>query len=125
MASYGVFLAACGFEYHGPKGHIGFAPRLEPADFRAAFTAAEGWGTFTQKREGHRQLCTIDMRYGQLRLNSIALAVGEKATVRQTLVNGRGTPFRQQGQRVTVELDAPTVIHADEKAEVELTWISS
>jgi len=28
MASYGVFLAACGFEYHGPHGHIGFAPRL-------------------------------------------------------------------------------------------------
>ena len=26
MASYGVFLAACGFEYHGPKGHLGFAP---------------------------------------------------------------------------------------------------
>ena len=30
MASYGVFLAACGFEYHGPRGHIGFAPRLVP-----------------------------------------------------------------------------------------------
>ena len=25
MASHGVFLAACGFEYHGPKGHLGFA----------------------------------------------------------------------------------------------------
>ncbi len=35
MASYGVFLAACGFEYHGPKGHLGFAPRLAPDDFRA------------------------------------------------------------------------------------------
>ena len=35
MASYGVFLAACGYEYHGPKGHLGFAPRLTPEDFRA------------------------------------------------------------------------------------------
>ena len=26
MASYGVFLAACGFEYHGPKGHLGLRP---------------------------------------------------------------------------------------------------
>ena len=46
MASYGVFLAACGYEYHGPKGHLAFAPRLTPEDFRAAFTAAEGWGRF-------------------------------------------------------------------------------
>lgn len=30
MASYGVFLAACGFEYHGPKGRIGFAPACRP-----------------------------------------------------------------------------------------------
>ena len=44
MASYGVFLAACGFEYHGPKGHFGFAPRLGPDDFRAAFTVGRGLG---------------------------------------------------------------------------------
>ena len=29
MASYGVYLAACGYEYHGPKGHLGFAPRVD------------------------------------------------------------------------------------------------
>ena len=47
---YGVFLAACSFEYHGPKGHLGFAPRLTPENFRAPFTTAEGWGTFDQSR---------------------------------------------------------------------------
>ena len=34
MASYGVFLAACGFEYHGPKGHLGFVPRLLDHEIR-------------------------------------------------------------------------------------------
>src|SRR6185369_11236940 len=49
MASYGIFLAAAGFEHHGPQGHIGFAPRVTPEDFRAAFTTAEGWGSYSQK----------------------------------------------------------------------------
>jgi uncharacterized protein (DUF608 family) len=73
MASYGVFLAACGFEYHGPRGHIGFAPRLTPENFRAPFTAAEGWGTFSQKRDGRTQQAKLDLCWGRLRLRSLAL----------------------------------------------------
>jgi non-lysosomal glucosylceramidase len=42
MASYGTYLAACGYEYDGPKKHLGFAPRLTPENFKAAFTSAEG-----------------------------------------------------------------------------------
>lgn len=48
-ASYSAFLAICGFEYNGPAGRIGFAPKLNPKDFKAAFTAAEGWGSYEQK----------------------------------------------------------------------------
>ena len=32
MASYGVFLAACGYEYHGPKRHLAFAPAAFAAE---------------------------------------------------------------------------------------------
>ena len=46
MSSYGCLVAACGFEYHGPKGVLGFAPKLSPENFRAPFTVAQGWGTF-------------------------------------------------------------------------------
>lgn len=49
-ASYSLFLAACGFSYNGPAGVIGFDPKIGPENFKAAFTAAEGWGTFEQKR---------------------------------------------------------------------------
>lgn len=74
LASYGVFLAACGFEYHGPRGHIGFAPRIGPERFRSAFTAAAGWGTYEQSIDGLRRLtATITVKHGRLRLRTIAL----------------------------------------------------
>ena len=78
MASYGVFLAACGYEYHGPKGHLGFSPRLTPENFKAPFTVAEGWGTFTQTQTDNSQTATIDLKYGKLRLNTLAFAAGSR-----------------------------------------------
>jgi uncharacterized protein (DUF608 family) len=103
MASWGVFTALSGFEYHGPKGHIGFAPRLTPENFRAAFTAAEGWGTFSQKRDGKTQSDRIEVRWGKLRVKTLALslpagataatvkltAAGKDVPVTQTLKDGR------------------------------------
>jgi non-lysosomal glucosylceramidase len=75
MASYGVFLAACGYEYDGPKAALALAPRLTPEDFKAAFTTAEGWGSFSQQAEGGRQKAEVEMKYGQLRLKTLALTL--------------------------------------------------
>jgi len=74
MASYGSFVSLCGYEHHGPNGHLGFAPRLTPHDFKAAFTAAEGWGTFAQKQDAGTLHANIALQYGKLRLNTLALA---------------------------------------------------
>jgi uncharacterized protein (DUF608 family) len=99
MASYGVYLAACGYEYHGPKGHLGFAPRLTPEDFRAAFTTAEGWGTFTQQREGGKQTETIELKLGQLQLSSLEFNVSQGARPTQVTVTAAG-------QSLTVAVEA-------------------
>jgi non-lysosomal glucosylceramidase len=73
-ASYSVFLAACGFEYDGPAGMIGFAPKIGPEDFRTPFTTADGWGTFTQKQtEGGKWSASLTLKYGKLVLNEIRL----------------------------------------------------
>ena len=124
MASYGVFLAACGWEYHGPSGHLGFAPRLAPENFRAAFTAAEGWGTIAQKRETTGQSATIAVRWGRLRLRSIALAAlpGVKAETVQVTLADRAIPARQtvdQG-RVLIALAEPLEIKVGQTVRVEL-----
>jgi non-lysosomal glucosylceramidase len=73
MASYGSFISACGFEYHGPKGYIAFAPKWNKENFKAAFTAAEGWGTYLQKLQGKKQVYTLDLKYGSLKLNTTRL----------------------------------------------------
>ena len=41
MASWGVLTGLSGFEYDGPAGRIGFAPRLTPEAFRCAWTGAD------------------------------------------------------------------------------------
>jgi non-lysosomal glucosylceramidase len=90
MASYGVFLAACGYEYHGPQGRLAFAPRLSPEDFRAAFTTAEGWGAFRQKRDGRTQQNAIELKHGKLRLRTLVLELPEKLTEPKATVTVSG-----------------------------------
>jgi len=72
LASYGVFTAVCGFESDGPKQHLGFAPRLTPEDFKAPFTSAEGWGTFSQKITGGAMEAKLAVAAGKVPLKTIA-----------------------------------------------------
>jgi len=94
FASWGVYTALAGYEYHGPKGHLGFTPRITPENFRAAFTCAEGWGTFAQKRDGKIQREEIELRRGRLRLKSLAFAVPENFRSVKVLVTAAGPPRR-------------------------------
>ena len=122
MASYGLLTAACGFEYHGPRGYVAFVPRLSPEDFRAPFTTAEGWGTFTQKRQGSRQHESLAVSYGRLRLRSLAFALAENAPAPQVTVQvaGRTVPALSsvQGRRLLVTLASDAYISAGQSLEI-------
>ncbi len=113
MASYGVFLALCGFEHHGPKQHIGFAPRITPEDFRGAFTSAEGWGTISQKREGLKQRNRVEVRWGQLPIGSLAFELPEKCRCTELSVELGGhrieCRWKQDDHRLTISLAEPIV----------------
>jgi hypothetical protein len=123
MAGYGVFLGACGFEHHGPAGHIGFAPRLSPDDFAAAFTAAEGWGLLRQTRRGPEQTSEIEVRYGQVRVSSLALETArppKHAVVRVGSTEIRPT-VRVVGDRVELTLTRPLTVTAGQTLSAHLT----
>lgn len=82
LAGYGVYLAACGFEYHGPKGHIGFAPRVsEGRRFQCGFTGAEGFGTYTEERVDARQEHRLELARGRLRVATFAVERAETLAI--------------------------------------------
>ena len=73
MASYGTFITACGFEYHGPKGYIRLAPKWDKENFKAPFVTAKGWGSYSQKIQNSKQVHRFEVKYGSLQLQKISL----------------------------------------------------
>lgn len=119
MAAYGVFLAACGWEYDGPRAALAFSPRIGPDDFRAAFTSAQGWGTIHQERSARGQRNRIALRHGRVvvRQVSVDLQVGDTATtVTGTIQRGTSEPLPVDidhvcdGSRCQVVLAQPAVL---------------
>jgi len=124
LASWGVYTALAGFEYHGPKGHLGFAPRITPERFRAAFTAAEGWGSFTQTRAANVQRDQIEVRWGRLRLKTLAFAVPQswKAVDAILLLNDTAVKGRSalRDGRLEIQLDREVILSKNNTLEVEI-----
>jgi uncharacterized protein (DUF608 family) len=117
MASYGTFIAACGFEYHGPKGHIGFAPRLTPENFKAPFTSAEGWGTFSQDAERAK----IVLKHGKLNVKTIALATTKQP--KQVSLNGQRVAMTTHSDkgRLLITLSSPVTVQAEQELEIKFS----
>ncbi len=122
MASHGVFVSLCGFECHGPKKHIGFAPKITPENFKSAFIAAEGWGSFTQHIDGGKLTAEIEIRHGRLPLASIALEhkSGDKVKVKLGDTNLPAT-LKRDGNRILIHLETPVEINAGERLVATLS----
>lgn len=122
MASYGVFLAACGYQYHGPQGYLGFAPRVTPEDFRAPFTSAEGWGSFRQKVADGKLSAAIELHFGALAVKTIALDFPKDPQRVQVSIQGEplGVKHRFEQQRVIIELPGDQRLQAGQALEVAI-----
>jgi hypothetical protein len=120
MAGYSVFLGACGFEHHGPAGHIGFAPKLRQDHFAAAFTAAQGWGLFRQRRGAAEQTCELDVRYGRLRVSTLAFETVRppRHVVVRTGHRELDATMQSSGSRVELSLAGPVTVATGETLSV-------
>ena len=126
MASYATFLACGGFEYDGPAGVIGFAPRLQADNFRTAFTAAEGWGTFRQQKTGEKLEAGLMVKRGTVKLTTVKLALPKPTqAVRKLTVTYAGKPLAARHQvyagTVSITLAKPVVLSTGNELTLTLT----
>jgi uncharacterized protein (DUF608 family) len=125
MASYGVFLSACGYDYHGPDGYLSFAPRLTPESFKAPFTASEGWGVFEQKAEKTAQRVKIQLRHGQLKLSKLGVdkILQSLSFTAAVYIDGeeRGALFDTDSDRIEVVFENELLIQAGQELTIYIT----
>ncbi len=127
LASWGVYIALCGFEYDGPRGHMSFEPRLTPENFAAAFTGAEGWGLYRQQHGKGTLTYSIDLRYGQLHVSSMNITLppgkmGSPFEPHVTLAGERvkGMAERVAGSRFAVTFKPKITILAGQTLEIRI-----
>lgn len=123
MASYGVYLAACGYEHHGPQGHLAFAPRIAPEDFKAAFTTATGWGSFAQQRGAHVLHGQLRLEWGRLTLHSLGLSAPAAATSVRVTVEQKPVQatLHRDGERCRVAFQFPVLLAEGDTLEIQLS----
>jgi hypothetical protein len=125
MASHGVYLAACGYEYHGPAAYLAFAPRLTPETFKCAFTTAQGWGSYTQQLTANSFKGTVAIKWGTLRVQELAFEMPDafQPTVAKVLVNGKplDAKLKVEHRRVRVQLASASTIDCGQSIEVALS----
>ena len=124
MSSYGCLIAACGFEYHGPKGILGFAPRLKQDNFAAPFTTAQGWGTFRQTQKRKVQTEQIELKYGELSLKQLKFELKKGITPKKITVkvDGRKIGFKhdRNGSRLSIITNETVYLKAGSVLSIEI-----
>jgi non-lysosomal glucosylceramidase len=124
MSVWSMVLACQGFVYDGPAGRIGFKPVWQPENHTSFFTAAEGWGLFSQRREAGTQTERIELRYGKLRAASLSFQIpeGTRPTEVAVRLGDRVLPsaFTSEGTEVHVTLDEPVVLAPDDSLVVRI-----
>ena len=125
MASYGTFISACGFTYHGPKGYIGFAPRLTPENFKAPFTVAEGWGTYSQQRDENSFAAQLQIKHGRLTITKLFVEPDKNQKVKKVEITiGKNTiasSFKQADAICEIVLNNAEIINTNQLMSVKIS----
>ncbi len=122
MASYGTFITASGFEYHGPQGYMRFAPKINAENFKAPFVSAEGWGSFSQAKQADALNAELHLKYGKLRIRTFSVETSTTISKVVAMLNGKRleATFSQSGSNCMIQLSADVNMTVNQKLTVTL-----
>jgi len=122
MASWGVYLALAGFQYDGPNGIIGFNPVITPDNFKAAFTFAESWVVFEQKRESGKQINEIKIVKGNLEIKTLSIGIPKKLKAENVIIsiNGKKQDAEVNFKKQKVIITFPKKINLTRNQKLEI-----
>lgn len=122
MSIWSMLLACQGFVYDGPSATIGFKPVWKPEDHASFFTGAEGWGLFTQRREGLTQTEQIAVSYGRLHVVDMVFQMADQTEPKRVVVRVDGqqvrATFALSGDELRITLREPVVVEAGSRLKV-------
>ena len=92
MASYAVFLAACGYEYHGPKGYLAFARGFNPTISARLSRRQKAGARSPSTGPIKSQTASIALRWGRLKLKRLRWRLKEGFRPTQVAAQLAGKP---------------------------------
>ncbi len=126
MSVWSMLLACQGFVCDGPAGVIGFRPAWKAGDHVSFFSAAEGWGLFTQKRGDGEQTERIDVRCGTLCVKTLIFELPEGAKPSKVSVAVGDRAIRSahecEGATLTVSLSSRATVREGQTMTITAQW---
>ncbi len=117
MASWSVKLALDGFTYSAPERRLGFAPKINPRDFRTFWSTGTAWGEYRQNlNEGRFELIVL---YGCQTIQHLDLRDLPRGGELKALVGNNQIPAVYSPSEVT--LNQPATLNPNDLLRIFVT----
>jgi len=123
MASWGVLLALSGFSCNMAERRMGFAPRVSADNFKCFWSVGPAWGVYRQRFTKKSRKAALDVLYGSLPLETLAIAAPAPAPKKCTAkMDGSAVPAEvsTEGVAVTISFAGGIEIPAGSTLEIAL-----
>ena len=88
---------------------------MNPENFKAPFTASEGWGTISQVKNSIQTQASIYVGHGKVELQNLILESESRVKTVKLSMNRQLVPikFRQEGKDLDITFDAVSLRKGD------------